>query len=172
MSTTLRLQPTHKAPSLLVTGNVRTRRHVAVPHAQAVIDAVAACEGAVSGWRKADLLRGRGQYVHSLFALGQELKDNGATVVELECVGTALYDGWRAIATEGLVLDDATFMEALQAEQVAEGAENNATLAYLAHQSLGTLDALIAAHLAEMERTRRIIELAHAKRTHMLEGTR
>ena len=168
MSTTLRLPPTEKQTRSLVTESVRGRSRFRDVQAEAVIAAVGQCSG--GGWRKADLLRGRGQYVRSLFELLRELKVNGATVAEMEGVNTALYDAGRAIATEGFAHDDASFMEALQAEQSAEGQENLATLEYLAHPTVGTIDALIAAHLLEMERSRRIVALAHVKRAQMLEG--
>lgn len=131
---------------------------------RAVVAAIGQCNVHAGGWRRKDVLRGRPNPINGLFKLLRELKEFGASAVDLEGINLALYNAGRALALEGVThTANETLAEAIRREQEIESAENIDSIDVLTHPTPGNLRKLRASMIAESEMQRHVVELIDAE---------
>lgn len=170
MSTAIqRRTATAKATSLVAGIAYQPRRATRsdfsdVRYVRAVVAAIGQCDVHAGGWRRKDVLRGRPNPINGLFKLLRELKDFGASAVDLESVNLALYNAGRALALEGVThATNETLAEAIRREQEIESAENIDSIDVLTHPTPGNLRKLRASMIAESEMQRHVVDLIDAE---------
>lgn len=157
-------------PTPRLTSSVANIPRKDAPLVDAVLDVLRPLPYRRGGWRKRDLCRGRTSILVNLFATIRELKEGGATAVQIETVNMVLSNAIRVIATEGLPSTHRTFADFQERETRCEGEENLLQIAAREHASPGTYRAFAAAMAAENAAQQEFIDWLNAEAIRMEGG--